>query len=176
METNKLPKCDIGDNPTNWCPRFHPLDWDQQELNLKDKLFIKTKTRSIFYIPINLGSIFQKTFTDIKKSNAQNDDELIVLSYDPSAWTGEHLFTVTKEVPGYVVVKLSGDYFTKVFEGPYKNAPKWEKEMKKFIRAKGRKIMKNYFFFTTCPKCANFMVKIIQLLFLKFDEKIHRKT
>jgi hypothetical protein len=84
---------------------------------------------------------------------------LIVLSYDPSAWTGEHYFSVSKDVPGQEMVRLTGDYLTKVFEGPYKNAPAWEKEMQTFARQKGKQVKKTYFFYTTCPKCAKFYGK-----------------
>ena len=71
-----------------------------------------------------------------------------------SAWTGEHYFSVSRDVPGQDMVKLTGDYLTKVFEGPYKNAPKWAKEMASYVQGKGRQVKKTYFFYTTCPKCA----------------------
>ena len=48
MDINALPKYDMSDNPTNCCPRFNTDGWDEQELHFKDKLFVKTKTRSIF--------------------------------------------------------------------------------------------------------------------------------
>lgn len=154
METNALPKYDMSDNPTNCCPKFQPQDWDGLELHFKDKLFVKAKTRSIFHIPINIGAVYPKTFADIKEANAYRDDNFIVLSYDPSAWTGEHYFSVTKEVPGHEMVKITGEFLTKVFEGPFKNAPKWEKEMEIYIEGRGRQVKKTYFFYTTCPKCA----------------------
>ena len=154
MEINALPKYDMSDNPTNCCPKFKREGWDDQELHFKDKLFLKAKTRSIFHIPINMGSVYPKTFSDIKESNAHSDENFIVMSYDPSAWIGEHYFSVTKDVPGHEMVTITGDFFTKVFEGPYKKVPKWEKEMKIFVKQKGLHIKKTYFFYTTCPKCA----------------------
>jgi hypothetical protein len=159
METNALPKYDMSDNPTGCCPRFKPEGWDEQELHFKDKLFIKAKTRSIFHIPINMGSVFPRTFKAIEKAEAQNLDQFIVLSYDPSAWHGEHYFAVTKEVPEQEMARMTGDFLTKVFEGPYKNAPKWEKEMETFVISKGKEVVKTYFFYTTCPKCAKFYGK-----------------
>ena len=168
METNVLPKYDMSDNPTNCCPKFKPEGWDGQELNFKDKLFLKAKTKSIFHIPINMGKVYPKTFEDIKESNAHSDDNFIVLSHDPSAWTGEHYFSVTKDVPGHEMVKMTGDFLTKVFEGPYKNAPKWMKEMEAYVKEKGRQAKKTYFFYTTCPKCAktygkNYMVAVSEV-------------
>ena len=159
MEINALPKYDASDNPTNCCPRFNPEGWDEQELHFKDKLFVKANTKSIFHIPINLGSVYPKTFKAIEDSDAQNMDQFIVLSHDPSAWRAEHFFSVSKEVPGQEMIKMSGDYITKVFEGPYKKAPKWEKEMQSFAKSKGKHALKTYFFYTTCPKCAKFYGK-----------------
>ena len=159
MEINALPKYDMSDNPTNCCPRFNQEGWDNQDLHFKDKLFVKVKTRSIFHIPINMGSVFPKTLAAIEKENAQSEDNFIVLSYDPSAWVGEHYFSVNKNVPGQEMVRLTGDYITKIFEGPYKNAPKWEKEMNDLVKRKGMEVKKTYFFYTICPKCAKFYGK-----------------
>ena len=156
MEINALPKYDMSDNPTNCCPRFNTEGWDEQDLHFKDKLFVKAKTRSILHIPINMHSVFPKTLSAIETANALSEDNFIVLSYDPSSWRGEHYFSVTKKVPGQEMVYMTGDYLTKVFEGPYKNAPKWEKEMETFVEGKGKQMKKLYFFYTTCPKCAKF--------------------
>jgi len=168
MDTNALPKFDMSDNPTNCCPRFKPQGWDAQELHFKDKLFVKATTCSLFHIPLNMGSVFPKTLTAIENAGAMSEDELIVLSHDPSAWTGEHFFSVSHDVPGQEMVHLSGDYLTKVFEGPYKNAPKWEKEMAAFVESHGKHVKKTYFFYTTCPKCAkyygkNYVVAVAEL-------------
>lgn len=159
MKINALPKYDTSDNPTNCCPRFKPEGWDDQELHFKDKLFVKAKTRSIFHIPINMGSVYPKMFAAIEKAHAMSEDDFIVLSYDPSPWTSEHYFSVIKDVPGQEKAHLTGDYLTKVFEGPYKNAPKWQKEMEQLVASKGKQVKKTYFFYTTCPKCAKYYGK-----------------
>jgi hypothetical protein len=57
------------------------------------------------------------------------------------------------------MVAMTGDFITKVFEGPYKNAPTWEEEMEAFVASKGQQVKKTYFFYTTCPKCAKFYGK-----------------
>lgn len=168
MEVNALPEYDMSDNPTNCCPRFNPDGWDEQELHFNDKLFVKAKTKSIFHIPVNMASVFAKTLAAIDKARARDENDFIVLSYDPSAWTGEHYFSVNQEVPGQEMVHMTGDYLTRVFEGPYKNAPRWEKEMQAFVNSKGKQVKKTYFFYTTCPKCAkyygkNYMVAVAEI-------------
>ena len=52
------------------------------------------------------------------------------------------------------MTKISGTFLSKVFEGHYKDAGKWAKEMKDYVNSKGKKIKKLYFFYTTCPRCA----------------------
>ncbi len=168
MEINALPKYDMSDNPTNCCPRFNSEGWDEQELHFKDKLFVKAKTRSIFHIPINMGSVFPKTLSAIENADAMSEDNFLVLSRDPSPWTGEHFFAVTHDVPDQEMAHLSGHFLTKIFEGPYKDAPKMEKEMENFVRNQGKKVKKTYFFYTTCPKCAkyygkNYMVAVAEI-------------
>lgn len=168
MDINALPRYDMSDRPTNCCPRFNPDGWDEQELHFKDKRFIKATTRSLFHIPLNIGSVFPKSFKAIEDADAQDENDFIVLSYDPSAWTGEHFFSVSKDVPGQEMVQMTGDYLTHVFEGPYKNVAKWEKEMEALVAEKGKKAKKTYFFYTTCPKCAkyygkNYLVAVTEL-------------
>ena len=69
------------------------------------------------------------------------------------------------------MIHLSGDYMTKVFGGAYKSEPKCEKEIQDFVMQKGKQVKKTYFFYTTCPKCANFMVITIWVLWPKFNNE-----
>ena len=154
METNALPYYDTSDNTTNCCPRFNTEGWDGATLHFENKLFVKAKTIALFHIPLNMGKIFPETFGAIETADALDSNDMIVLSYDPSPWRGEHYFSVSKEVPGQEMVKLSGDYLTKVFEGPYKNVSKWEKQILEWVKSQGKAVTKTYFFYTTCPKCA----------------------
>jgi len=154
MEINALPEYDMSDNPTGCCPQFNPKNWDGQELHFEDKLFVRANTKSLAHIPLNMGSVFRKTFETIEKSKAMSDANFIVLSRERSPWSAEHLFAVTKEVPELEMARLSGDFITRVFEGPYKNLPKWDKELVEDITAQGNEVNRSYFFYTTCPKCA----------------------
>jgi hypothetical protein len=144
----------MHDKPTGCCPRFDPQGWNDQELHFKDKLFAKAKTRSLCHIHLNMGAVFQKTFGAIENAHAHSDDDFVVLSHDPSAWSGEHYFSVTKDVPGLEMARLSGDFQTKVFEGPYKNVPNWHRAMEAHVKDQGKEVKTTYFFYTTCPKCA----------------------
>lgn len=159
MQINQVPTYDRSDNPTNCCPRFDTQSWDDQELHFEDKLFVQANVRSLFHIPLNMGTVFTKTSAAIEKASARKDDEFLVMSIDPSMFRSEHYFSVTKEVPGQKMVTLSGNYLTKVFEGPYKDIAKWHNELEAMVKSKGKTFVKSYFFYTTCPKCAKFYGK-----------------
>jgi hypothetical protein len=168
MQTNTLPFYDQSNNPTLCCAKFKPQGWDDVSLHFENKLFVKAETLSFIYLPINIGWVFRKTFNAIEDANALDNDDLIVLSYTASPWRSEHYFSVGKEVPGQTMVRLTGDYITKVFEGPYKLAPKWEETMKNCAESTGKRLVKNYFFYTTCPQCAkyyqkNYVVAVAQI-------------
>ena len=154
MEINALPGYDMSDNPTGCCPRFNPENWDNQDLHFRDKLFLRAGTRSLCHIPLNMGSVFRKTFQAIDEANARSDPNFIVLSREKSAWSAEHLFAVDKEVVDADMTRLTGDYLTRVFEGPYRNMRQWCEELDNSVRAKGEDPEQAYFFYTTCPKCA----------------------
>lgn len=154
MHTNTVPRYDDSVNTTGCCPKFNPDGWDGQELHFDKKAFIRANTRSLFHIPINMGRVFRRVQYHIEKADAHRPDNCVVLSRDLSAWRGEHLFSVSSDVPEEQHVRLSGNFITKVFEGPYREAKAWHEEMKDLARAKGGTKDEIYFFYTTCPRCA----------------------
>jgi hypothetical protein len=82
-----------------------------------------------------------------------------MLCDEKSLWGSDVYIAVSKDVPGAEMVRISGTFMTKVFEGPYKDAGKWAMAMTQYVKAKARQIKKMYFFYTTCPKCAKFYGK-----------------
>ncbi len=45
-------------------------------------------------------------------------------------------------------------FLTKVFEGPFKDAGRWAREMKDYVKSKGKESKKMNLYYTTCPSCA----------------------
>ncbi|EPX76048.1 hydrolase [Salipiger mucosus] len=154
MQTNALPRYDDSDNPTGCCPRFDPTGWDGRSLHFEDKPFLRATTRSAMHIPLNMGRVFARVQRRMEAAGAYDPENCIVLSRDLSPWESEHLFAVTGPVPDEQMVTLSGNFVTKVFEGPYRNARNWHAEMTALARETGAKADEVYFFYTTCPKCA----------------------
>ncbi len=138
---------------TGCCPRFNPGPWDEKEVTFDNKLFIKDHVKSFFHIPLNFGKVMVKNMETIQKADAL-EPEPLMLSDEKSLWGSDIYIAVSKEVPGAETARISGTFLTKVFEGPYKNAGQWAKEMKDYVKSKAKELNKMYFFYTTCPKCA----------------------
>ena len=168
MNTNELPVWDMSDNPTGCCPRFKPEGWEDKEVHFDNKLFVRATTRSVMHVPLNMGSVFPKTFAEIEKAGAVDPVSPIVLSRDLSAWKGEHLFAATKDVPDHEMVRLSGDFYLKVYEGPFKDAEDWDEDLADAVEESGHKVGERYFFYTTCPKCAKTYGKNYVVGFAKY--------
>ena len=138
---------------TGCCPRFDPKPWDEAEITWENKLFLKDHVNSIFHIPLNFGKVIVKNMEKIKNAGALTPEPLM-LSDEKSSWGSDIYIGISKEVPGADTARISGTFLTKVFEGPYKNIGKWIKEMNTYIKSKNKEMKKMYFFYTTCPKCA----------------------
>jgi hypothetical protein len=159
-----LPSYDTDNKETHCCSLINPQEWDNQEIVFDEELFVKMKTCSFLYVPLNMGSVMKKTWNRVEKAGA-GPDSWVMLSKDLSPWKAEHYLSVKREVPGLKTVKLPGTYLTKVFEGPYKNAPKWKEEMEGHLRGLGKESKAMFFFYTECPRCAKHFGKNYVVLF-----------
>lgn len=154
MESNVLPTMNMEPGETGCCPRFDPRGWDGRHLTFKDKPFVRAKTRGLLHVPLNMGTIFTRVQTHIDEADAQDPDGYFVISRDLSASEAEHLFAVTRDVPNEDMTTLSGDFITRVFEGPYRHAKNWVHDMEIAAEAAGHTAKRVFMFYTTCPKCA----------------------
>lgn len=165
--TNHVPKIDQTKSTTGCCALIDPKEWDEQLITFENKLFAKAKVKSILHVPLNMSSVMRNLEAKTREVNAL-PDEFITLSDEASLWHSDQYYAVGKEVPGLETVKLSGTFLTKVFEGPYKDAQKWYKQLKEFVESKGNELKHTYFFYTTCPKCSkiygkNYVVGFAQI-------------
>jgi hypothetical protein len=76
------------------------------------------------------------------------------LTDESSPWGSDVYLAVDRAVPDTALVRLSGTFMTRVFEGPYRNLGRWIDEMKRHVAGKRRRLVHLYFFYATCPKCA----------------------
>lgn len=168
MQVNHVPAASKI-NETGCCPKFDPKGWDGETFTFKDKPFVRFTVRSFLHIPLNMGKQMVRIMKAVEDAGATSKDEPLMLSYDPSPWQSEHFLAVTKEVKGLENVKLSGTYLAKVYQGEFREAPRWMADMEKFVKSQGKKAKKIYFNYTMCPSCAkhygvNYVVAFAQII------------
>lgn len=148
---------------TGCCEPFNPESRQDKEVVWDNRLFVKDRVASFFHIPLNMGKKVLKNMGLIEKAGAK--DEQLMLFDENSLWGCDIYIAVAKEVPGGKMAQISGTFLTKVFEGPYKNAGQWAKEMEAYVKDKGKDLKKLYFSYTTCPRCAKVYGKNYVVLF-----------
>ncbi len=121
---------------TGCCERFDPAPWQDKEHVWENKIFIKDHVICAFHIPLNMKSKVIHNMQLIQSADVMSE-KFIMLSDEKSLWSADLYFHVTKEIPDANMVKLSGTFLSKVFDGHYSHAPKWAKEMQKYVQEKG---------------------------------------
>jgi hypothetical protein len=154
--------------PTGCCDLFNPEPWQEKEVTWKDKVFVKDHVTSFLHMPLNMGKKIVKNMKLIEKANAKALQQLM-LTDEKSLWGADIYIDVSGDVSGAQMATLSGNFLTKVFEGPYQNAGKWAQEMEEYVKNKGKKLEKLYFSYTTCPKCAKAYGKNYVVLFAQIN-------
>lgn len=149
------------------CPKFDPKPWENKTITWKNKPFVTDNALCLFHLPLNIGQVIPRMWQKVQTAKAESKD-FLMLFYDPSPWKTELYLPVSKQVPDIKNVTLSGTFMTKVFEGPFKDAPKWVQQTEAYVKSKGKTIKKIYFYYTTCPKCAkkwgkNYVVAFAQI-------------
>lgn len=159
-------------NNQECCPKFSPEKWDGKTYAWDKKPFIKGTVPTFFHMP--LPSVINKKITamctmmmDAKKGEANNED-VLMLFRDPSAFKSEIYLSVTGPVPDAENVAISGTFIAKVFAGPYQAVPKFIKQMNAYLAAQGKKAKDYYIHYAYCPKCAkqygdNYMIIFAQV-------------
>lgn len=151
---------------TGCCPRFDPGPWQEKEQVFNEKLFLKDHVKNVFHIPLDFGKVMERDMALVQKAGAQTD--AFVLTDENSLWGADVYVGVDKEIPGAEMVRLSGTFLSKVFEGPFSKMNSFVKEMDAFLRAQNKKSHKNYFGYPYCPNCAkaygtNYVVILAQI-------------
>ena len=153
------------------CPEFNPVPWDHKKHVWSNKLFLKDSVPEFFHIPLpsTYGKVITRMWQKATDAGAAPEvKDFLMLAHDPSPFKGELLLAVTKEIPGAEMVKLSGTYMSRVFDGPYNHVPKYIKEMDGYLASHKMKAKKYYFYYAYCPKCAkkyghNFIVAVAEV-------------
>ncbi|NCB09212.1 MAG: hypothetical protein EOM73_13730, partial [Bacteroidia bacterium] len=139
----------MSDQNEECCPKFDPAPWDGKVLEWENKKFIKGKVFTLFFMPVNFGSVIVKLMAKVKDAGAGTPENLC-LSDHTSRWNMDLYLAVDKEIPGAENVTLSGRFFSKVYEGDFKETGKWCRDFENIAKERGMKIEKWYMWYTTC--------------------------
>lgn len=134
------------------CPKFDPAPWDDKTFVWAGKTFIKDKVFTVFYMPLNFGAVMKRLDKTTREAAASVPDYMC-LSDHTSKWNMDVYVAVDKDIPGAENVTLSGEYLSKVYEGPFKDTGKWHKDFEALAKSRDLRIEKMYMWYTTCPKC-----------------------
>lgn len=135
------------------CPQFEPNLWDNKMHLWDQKMFIHDSVKTFFYMPLSFGKIMRRLSEKVEAAGADMPNWLC-LSDHTSKWNMDVYLEVDKEVPEANNVTLSGNFYSKVYEGPYKDTGKWVEDFNRTVKEKGLSMKKYYMWYTTCPKCA----------------------
>jgi hypothetical protein len=155
--------------PTGCCPPFDPGPWDDKEIVWRDRLFVKDHVHTFMHVPLDMGRKVTQNQAKIDAAGAAPAQGLM-LTEETSAFGLDILIDVTAPVPGATMVALSGTYYTKVFDGPYRDAGRWIADVQHRVAARGRAIEKIYLAYTTCPSCAKAYGHNYVIVFAKLRE------
>ena len=138
---------------TGCCKRFDPKPWNGKTVVFKNRLFLKDHVHSFFHIPLTMNRVMKRDMEKIWAAKAQNDEALMLFD-ENSLWGSDIYIAVKKEVPDSQMVRISGTFLSKVYSGGYNETGNWVKDMHAYVKKKGKKMKKLYFFYTMCPSCA----------------------
>jgi hypothetical protein len=149
------------------CPKFDPTAWDDKLLTWENKRFIKDKVRTLFFVPLNFGSVMKRVMKTLQQ-NGVTMPEPLCLSDHTSRWNMDVYLAVDREVKGAENATLSGRFYSRVYEGDFKETAHWCRDFEAQAKGKGLAVKKWYMWYTTCPKCAkkygkNYVVIISQV-------------
>jgi len=149
---------------TGCCPKFNPAPWQDKIHHWQNKKFIKAKVKTFFYIPLNFDKVIVPLAEMVDAADA-NPEVRLCLSDHTSMWNMDIYVAVDKDIPNVEMTQMSGDFYSKVYEGDFNQTGKWCKDFESSAKSKNYNIKKLYMCYTTCPACAkaygkNFVVII----------------
>ena len=165
----QMPKTYTKVNETGCCALPNVDAWQRAVIDFDNRRFIRLHTRSMMFVPLNMADIMTELQETAEKAGAtMPPEEAMTLSRDLTPWRAEQLYAVSKEIPGADNVVLDGKFASIVFEGDYSKSKQWFDDMVEYSQELSKKSDEIYFFYTTCPKCAehygkNYVVGLAKL-------------
>ena len=155
------------------CPKFVPETWDKKTLHWENKLFIRESIPTFFHMPLPsmIGKKVTKMHQLVVAAKADPPkQEFLLMFRDPSPFKSELYMSVTHPVEGASNTTLTGEFEARVFDGPYSAAPRFIKEMQRYLAGKAKKARDYFVHYAYCPKCAKKYNHNYMVLFAEVDQ------
>lgn len=162
----RLAEAKYDNSVTGCCAPLDASRWEGQRFTWEGKRFMRDHVRAFMHVPLNFGAAMRRMHAEIEAAGAYPEEPLW-LTDEVSPWGSDLYMAVDEDVPGAQMAEISGRFSTKVFEGPYRDAPKWVEEMKDYVASEGEKIDKIFFHYPTCPDCSKKLGKNQAVLFAR---------
>lgn len=166
----RLDQTRYDNTKTGCCARLDPDEWNGRELVWKDKPFLKDHVHAFLHIPLDFGQVMERDQAALERQEAFPEEPLW-LSDETSLWGSELYMAADREVLGEDMVRMSGRFLTRLFQGSYRDVGKWAKEMRTFVKGRGLEVEHLYFHYATCPKCARKLGTQQVVIFAKVKER-----
>jgi len=134
---------------------FDPAPWDFVVREWTNRLFVRATVPQVMHIPLGMPGRMTRLMERIAQAHAMPPaEEALVLMQEMSAWRTDVFIAVTQEVPGLASERISGTFFTMVFEGPYHDMPRWIAETDRELAERGKRALRHLVRYAYCPRCA----------------------
>lgn len=135
------------------CPEFHPEKWEKQNLHWENKRFVKDRVRTFFHMPLGFGRTMKRVLGRMEASNVNSPDWLCLCDHT-SRWNMDVYVETDGKVANAENVEMSGDFYSRVYEGPYKNTGQWCEDYENDVYLQEKAVEKMYMWYAYCPNCA----------------------
>jgi len=147
MHTNHNQQC---------CPPIDVTQWQDKTHIWEQKLFLYGHTRQFLHLPLP-GSVNRTIARLWDKANSSGaippNGEFLLLVADKNAWLSEYYMTITDPVEGMQNVRISGTFYSRVYEGPFYRIPHFIREMDLHFAREGKLAKRYYVYAAACENC-----------------------
>jgi len=153
------------------CPIFNPEKYDNKVHNWNKKSFLKESIFTIFHMPIpwTINKKIKSLCNQAKNNNIEYKlEDTLILFEDTSAFKSNIYLSTTNSIPTENNIEISGKFLSKVYDGPYKDTPKFIIQMNEYLKEQNKTAKKYYIHYAYCPKCSkkyshNYMVLFAEI-------------
>ncbi|MEY4580071.1 MAG: hypothetical protein RL701_4774 [Pseudomonadota bacterium] len=157
------------------CPRFDSAKFKPGELEWRDEIFAKVHVKCFFHVPIIMAQQIMRASADIAAAGAEAATPLMLID-EISPWASDVYIRVSKPVSGLNMTTLPGTYMTRLFEGGYRQSQRWTNAMRQYVAERNRHMVKLYFAYGTCPRCAKIYRENYVVLYAQVEPRNESPT